>query len=158
MNLNLEGLSKVHSVQNIIADGSELVNLVMGKQDSNFQERKAKEQVKKEKVFNPQTIIQETVSEESGSTFKTNSSLQEDSGDEINDKESNKTFPIIYENDINLESGMGEINYKTSTAGIGKGNRIKTVQSDIDNESQTNEQNHLALSSNALEESMEKIA
>ena len=85
--------------------------------------------MKKEKDFNPQNIIQETVSEESGSSFKTNSSLQEDedSENEINDKESNKTFPIINENDINLESGMGAINYKTSTAGIGKGNRIKTV-------------------------------
>ena len=152
----MEGLS--HGVQNIIGDGSELVNLVMGHQDSKFQERKAHEQVKKEKAFNPQNIIQETVSEESGSSLRTNSSLQEDSDDEINDKESNKTFPLIHENDINLESGMGEINYKTSTAGLGKGYRIKTVQSDIDNESQTNEQNHLALSSNALEESMEKIA
>ena len=119
---NSEGLQKIHRVQNIIADGNELVNLVMGKQDTNFLERKPQEQAKKEAVFNPQNIIQETVSEESGSSLKTETSFEDDSEEHVNeDQQSNRTQPLfLKEKEVNLESGMAEINYKTSTAGIGK--------------------------------------
>ena len=96
-------------------------------------ERKAQEQTKKEAVFNPQNIIQETVSEESGSSLKTSSSFEDDSEHDINgDQKSNRTQPLIQENDMNMESGMAQINYKTSTAGLGKKQRIKTVESETE--------------------------
>ena len=51
-----------------------------------------------------------------------------------------------------MDTGMAEINYKTSTVGLGKKHRIKTVESDIEQESQTNQQPLYTLSSNPLRE------
>ena len=51
-----------------------------------------------------------------------------------------------------MDAGMAEINYKTSTAAMGKKHGIKTVESDIDQEEQTNQQPLYTMSSNPLRE------